>query len=74
MREAGGVCIADEAESGLGRLGEEFWGFQTHGVVPDIVTLGESMGNEHPVGAVVTTNEIADKFAKGSSYFNTVSS
>ena len=67
------MCIADEAESGLGRLGSQFWGFQTHGVVPDIVTLGESMGNGHPVGALVTTKEIADKFAQGASYFNTVS-
>ena len=67
------MCIADEAESGLGRLGAEFWGFKVHGVVPDIVTVGEAIGNGHPVAAVVTTNEIADKFAQKSSYFNTVS-
>ena len=67
------MCIADEAECGLGRLGETFWGFESQGVCPDIVTLGEPMGNGHPIGAVVTTKDIADKFALGCSYFNTVS-
>ena len=74
VRDAGGVCIADEAECGLGRLGEAFWGFALQGVCPDIVTLGEAIGNGHPVGAVVTSSEIADKFASaGCGYFNTVS-
>ena len=66
------MCIADEAECGLGRLGEKFWGFEVHGVCPDIVTIGEAVGNGHPVGAVVTTTEIADKFAQAPYYFNTV--
>ena len=59
--------------SGLGRVGEKFWGFELHGVCPDIVTVGKAMGNGHPVAAVITTKEIADKFALGCSYFNTVS-
>jgi ethanolamine-phosphate phospho-lyase len=71
VREAGGLCIADEVGSGLGRVGEKFWGFELQGVCPDIVTLGKSMGNGHPVAAVITTREIADKFAVGCSYFNT---
>jgi 4-aminobutyrate aminotransferase-like enzyme len=47
------------------------WGFETQGVVPDIVTLGKPIGNGHPIGAVVTTKEIADSFANGMEYFNT---
>ena len=74
MRDAGGLCIADEVQSGFGRVGSHFWAFQLHGVCPDIVTIGKPMGNGHPVGAVVTSREIADKFAaSGTEYFNTVS-
>lgn len=73
MHAAGGVCIADEMESGFGRLGDKFWGFELQGVCPDIVTMGTAMGNGHPVGAVITTKTIADKFALGCGYFNTVS-
>ncbi|RZB40958.1 alanine--glyoxylate aminotransferase 2-like, partial [Asbolus verrucosus] len=60
VRAAGGVCIADEVQVGFGRLGKQWWGFQLHDVVPDIVTMGKPMGNGHPVAAVVTTEEIAD--------------
>ncbi|WP_397547298.1 aminotransferase class III-fold pyridoxal phosphate-dependent enzyme [Rhodothermus marinus] len=71
VREAGGVCIADEVQVGFGRPGTHFWGFETHGVVPDIVTMGKPMGNGHPLAAVVTTPEIAAAFDNGMEYFNT---
>jgi alanine-glyoxylate transaminase/(R)-3-amino-2-methylpropionate-pyruvate transaminase len=59
IREAGGVCIADEVQAGFGRTGEAFWGFETQDVVPDIVTMAKSIGNGAPLAAVVTTPEIA---------------
>ena len=71
VREAGGVCIADEVQVGFGRVGSHFWGFETQGVVPDIVTMGKPIGNGHPLAAVVTTPEIATAFANGMEYFNT---
>lgn len=71
VRAAGGVCIADEVQVGFGRVGSHFWGFQTQGVVPDIVTMGKPIGNGHPIGAVVTTPAIAEAFANGMEYFNT---
>lgn len=71
VREAGGVCIADEVQIGFGRVGTHFWGFETQGVVPDIVTFGKPMGNGHPLAAVVTTPEIAEAFHTGMEYFNT---
>ena len=70
-REAGGLCVADEVQSGFGRLGQHFWGFQFDDVIPDIVTMGKPMGNGHPIAAVVTRPEIADALAKESGYFNT---
>ena len=71
VRAAGGVCVADEVQVGFGRIGEHFWGFELDGVVPDIVTLGKPIGNGHPLGAVVTTPEIAASFLTGMEYFNT---
>ncbi len=71
VREAGGVCVADEAQTGFGRVGSRFWAFELSGVAPDIVTLGKPMGNGHPLGAVVTTPEIAAAFDNGMEYFNT---
>lgn len=71
VRQAGGVCIADEVQIGLGRLGTHFWGFETQQVIPDIVTMGKPLGNGHPMAAVVTTKEIADSFSNGMEYFNT---
>ncbi|TNC25333.1 aminotransferase class III-fold pyridoxal phosphate-dependent enzyme [Amycolatopsis alkalitolerans] len=71
VRAAGGLCISDEVQVGVGRLGSAFWGFETHGVVPDIVTMGKPLGNGHPIAAVVTTREIADAFDTGMKYFNT---
>ncbi|MCP4659394.1 MAG: aminotransferase class III-fold pyridoxal phosphate-dependent enzyme [bacterium] len=71
VRKAGAVCVADEVHVGFGRMGSHFWGFETQGVVPDIVTLGKPIGNGHPMAAVVTTPEIAASFANGMEYFNT---
>ncbi len=71
VRNAGGVCIADEVQVGFGRVGTHFWGFETQDAVPDIVTLGKPIGNGHPLGAVVTTPEIAGAFDNGMEYFNT---
>ncbi len=70
IRKQGGVCISDEVQTGFGRLGKHFWGFQFQNVVPDIVVLGKPMGNGHPIGAVVTTNEIAESFEKGVEFFS----
>jgi 4-aminobutyrate aminotransferase-like enzyme len=71
VRAAGGVCIADEVQVGFGRAGSHVWAFETQGVVPDIVTMGKPIGNGHPLGAVVTTPDIARAFANGMEYFNT---
>ncbi len=71
VRAAGGLCIADEVQVGFGRVGTHFWGFETQDAVPDIVTLGKPIGNGHPLGAVVTTPEIAGAFDNGMEYFNT---
>jgi 4-aminobutyrate aminotransferase-like enzyme len=71
VRRVGGVCIADEVQVGFGRVGSHFWAFETQNVVPDIVTMGKPIGNGHPLGAVVTTPEIARAFANGMEYFNT---
>jgi 4-aminobutyrate aminotransferase-like enzyme/Ser/Thr protein kinase RdoA (MazF antagonist) len=71
IRAAGGVCVADEVQTGFGRAGTHFWMFETQGVVPDIVTLGKPIGNGHPIGAVVTTPGISAAFANGMEYFNT---
>ncbi|MEU4222754.1 aminotransferase class III-fold pyridoxal phosphate-dependent enzyme [Nonomuraea sp. NPDC026600] len=71
VRRAGGVCVADEVQVGLGRVGRSLWGFEAQGVVPDIVTLGKPLGNGHPLAAVVTTPEIARSFETGMEYFNT---
>ncbi len=71
LHAAGGVCIADEVQVGFGRLGTHFWGFETQGVVPDIVVLGKPIGNAFPLAAVVTTPEIAASFANGMEFFST---
>ncbi len=71
VRTAGAVCIADEVQVGFGRLGTHFWGFETQGVVPDIVVLGKPIGNAFPLAAVVTTQEIAASFANGMEFFST---
>lgn len=71
VRAAGGLCIADEVQVGFGRVGAAFWGFEMHGVIPDIVTLGKPIGNGHPIGAVVCTRAVADAFANGMEFFST---
>jgi 4-aminobutyrate aminotransferase-like enzyme len=71
VRSAGGVCIADEVQVGFGRLGTHFWGFETQGVVPDIVVLGKPIGNGFPLAAVITTTEIAASFDNGMEFFST---
>ena len=71
VRKAGGICISDEVQTGCGRMGKTFWGFQLHDVTPDIVTIGKPLGNGHPIAAVACTQEVADAFANGMEYFNT---
>jgi 4-aminobutyrate aminotransferase-like enzyme len=71
VRDAGGVCIADEVQTGYGRIGTHFWGFESYGVIPDIVVLGKPIGNGHPIGAVVTTPDIAASFDNGMEFFST---
>lgn len=69
-RAAGGLCIADEVQAGFGRTGTHYWGFETQGVVPDIVTMAKSIGNGVPLAAVVTTHKIAETI-KSRVHFNT---
>lgn len=71
VRQAGGLCMADEVQVGCGRVGSHFWGFQLHDVIPDIVTIGKPIGNGHPLAAVVCTPKVADAFTNGMEYFNT---
>ncbi|MBP6773255.1 MAG: aminotransferase class III-fold pyridoxal phosphate-dependent enzyme [Gemmatimonadaceae bacterium] len=71
VRAAGGICIADEVQTGFGRLGSHFWAFEQHDVVPDIVVLGKPIANGYPMGAVVTTRAIADAFDNGMEFFST---
>ncbi|MDB4915633.1 MAG: aminotransferase class-III [Gemmatimonadetes bacterium] len=71
VRAAGGICIADEVQTGLGRMGTHFWAFEAHDVTPDIVVMGKPLGNGHPMAAVVTTRAIADAFNNGMEYFST---
>lgn len=70
IREQGGVCISDEVQTGFGRLGDHFWGYEAQEVVPDIVILGKPIANGHPMGAVVATSEIAASFEKGVEFFS----
>jgi 4-aminobutyrate aminotransferase-like enzyme len=71
VHRAGGLFIADEVQPGFGRTGVSWWGFQRHGVEPDIVTMGKPMGNGFPISAVVTRPEILDAFCARYGYFNT---
>ncbi|MCH7535504.1 MAG: aminotransferase class III-fold pyridoxal phosphate-dependent enzyme [Bacteroidetes bacterium] len=70
LQENGILTIADEVQTGFGRLGKWFWAFEMHDFIPDIVVLGKPIGNGHPIGAVVTTSEIADGFANGMEFFS----
>jgi len=69
-RAAGGLCIADEVQTGFGRTGSHFWGFQNQGVIPDIVTMAKGIGNGCPLAAVVTTPTIAKALTERA-HFNT---
>ncbi|MDA7592447.1 aminotransferase class III-fold pyridoxal phosphate-dependent enzyme [Rhodobacteraceae bacterium] len=71
IRKHGGVCIADEVQTGLGRLGDYYFGFEFQEVNPDIVVLGKPLGNGHPLGAVITTREIGESFDNGIEFFST---
>jgi 4-aminobutyrate aminotransferase-like enzyme len=71
VRGAGGVCIADEVQTGFGRIGTHFYAFEKYGIVPDIVVLGKPIGNGHPIGAVITTRTIAESFDNGVEFFST---
>lgn len=70
VRKQGGICISDEVQTGFGRLGDYFWGFEAQDVVPDMVIIGKPMANGHPMGAVICTNEIAESFGKGVEFFS----
>jgi len=70
IRKQGGICISDEVQTGFGRLGEYFWGFEAHNVIPDMVIIGKPMANGHPMGAVICTDEIAESFGKGVEFFS----
>lgn len=70
IRENNGLYIADEVQTGFGRMGDHFWGFEGHGVMPDIVTMAKGIGNGFPIGAVVTRPEIAEVLGRAF-FFNT---
>tara|TARA_Y100001980_G_C14526282_1_gene301804 strand:+ start:35 stop:1321 length:1287 start_codon:yes stop_codon:yes gene_type:complete len=70
IKNSGGICIADEVQIGFGRLGQNFWGFEFQDIKPDIITLGKSIGNGHPLSMVITNKKIADRFNNGMEYFN----
>jgi len=71
VQRAGGLFIADEVQCGFARTGSSLWGFERHGLLPDIVTMGKPMGNGYPIGAVVTRPEILDSLREREGYFNT---
>ncbi len=68
---SGAMWIADEVQPGLGRTGDTMWGFQRHGIVPDLVTSGKAMGNGVPVSAMAARSEVLAPFAQRVPYFNT---
>ncbi len=70
LDEKGILSIADEVQVGFGRVGSNFWAFELHDIIPDIVILGKPMGNGHPIGAIVTTTEIAEAFDNGMEFFS----
>ena len=71
VRASGGVCIADEVQTSYGRIGTHFYAFEKYGVAPDLVVLGKPIGNGHPIGAVITTQAIAESFDNGMEFFST---
>jgi len=73
VRAAGGVCIVDEVQTGFGRMGSHMWGFESHGVTPDIVVMAKGIGNGYPLAAVVARRDVAQAMAK-KKFFNTYGS
>jgi 4-aminobutyrate aminotransferase-like enzyme len=71
IRQAGGLFVADEVQAGFGRTGEHLWGFERHGVVPDLVSLGKPMGNGYPLAGLVATAAALERFSREARYFNT---
>lgn len=71
VRKAGGLFIADEVQSGFGRSGTRLWGYQRHGIDPDIVTMGKPMGNGFPVAGIAVAPEVIQRFGQDMRYFNT---
>ena len=71
MHEAGGLFIADEVQPGFGRTGEAMWGFQRHGIDPDLAVMGKPMGNGMPIAGVAARPEILEEFGHKIRYFNT---
>ncbi|WP_230383118.1 aspartate aminotransferase family protein [Paracoccus shanxieyensis] len=71
VRAAGGLFVADEVQSGFGRSGDEFWGFQRHGIDPDIVSMGKPMGNGYPVAGIAVVPDVVERFGRDTRYFNT---
>ena len=71
VRSAGGVFVADEVQSGFARTGSRMWGYQRHGVIPDIISLGKPMGNGYPVAGIALRPELASRFGYDMRYFNT---
>jgi len=63
--------VADEVQGGYGRTGEAMWSFERFGIEPDMVTLGKPMGNGHPVAALITRRDIAERFARDTVFFST---
>jgi ethanolamine-phosphate phospho-lyase len=70
VRQRGGICIADEVQTGFGRVGDKWWAYEQLGLDPDLVIIGKPMGNGHPMAAVVTTDQLADSFNNGMEFFS----
>lgn len=71
VRKEGGMFIADEVQPGFARTGEKMWGFERHGLVPDMVVMGKPMGNGYPIGGVAVKPDLLESFGATSGYFNT---
>lgn len=71
IRARGGLFLADEVQPGFGRTGSHVWGFQRHGVIPDMVSLGKPMGNGYPLAGLVLRPETIAEFGAKARYFNT---
>ena len=70
IKQLGGLYISDETQTGFGRLGKYFWGYEMHEKIPDIIILGKPIGNGHPMAAVITTDSINQSFENGMEFFS----